>query len=290
MKLEVEHIDDKGQINHIELNLSYLQFIKHLAFAGMGENRYPNNSFRYLGHMFEFVQYWGPERNHFSIPKIIFNDPTERGQISNKIGKALADFLSKKIYGAKYTHNYEDAMVLNGYPIKGERPDLYCDTRSRQFAVEAKGLKASTVSTNQMLKHKSQSRQGPVPVHFSVASVAYNLYQAPSVKFHDPVGDDVKYSKDINNELIATYYRSILDSIKQLDLEQSKNTEHIPKDFIAYRLPKIYPINQLSLLLHESIVSREWEQMEEFNLGRSERSHRTYIDADGVGLCIRETW
>lgn len=287
MKLKVEHLDDKGQIEDIEINLSYLQFIKHLAFAGMGVNRSPYNSFRFLGFMFEFVQYWGPEPDHFSIPEIIFNDPTELGQISNKIGKALADFLSKKIYGAKYTHNYEDAMVQNGYPIKGERPDLYCDTRSKQFAVEAKGFKASTVSANKMLKHKSQSRQGPVPVHFSVASVAYNLYQAPSVKFHDPIGDDVKYSTDINNKLIALYYRSILDSIKQLHLEQSENAERIPNDFIAYHLPAIYPKTKVYLLLHESIVIGEWEQVEDFNSRRIEENYDTYIDADGVGLCIR---
>ncbi|MBG9993324.1 hypothetical protein [Pseudoalteromonas sp. NZS37] len=287
MKIKVEHLNDKGKIEDIELNLSYLQFIKHLAFAGMGVSKSPHNSPRFLGFMFEFVQYWGSEPDHFSIPRIISNDPTELGQISNKIGKALADFLSKKIYGAKYTHNYEDAMVQGGHLIKGERPDLYCDTRSKQFAVEAKGFKVPTVSANKMLKYKSQSQQGPVPVHFSVASVAYDLYQAPSVKFHDPIGDDVKYSTDINNKLIELYYRSILDSIELLNLEQSKNAERIPNDFIAYHLPEIYPKNKMHLLLHKSIVNGDWEQMEEFNSRKIEEKNDTYIDSDGVGLCIR---
>ncbi|MDR9497768.1 MAG: hypothetical protein RI556_01225 [Hydrogenovibrio sp.] len=49
MKLKVEHLNDKGQIEDLELNLSYLQFIKHLAFAGMGVNKSPYNSFRFLG-------------------------------------------------------------------------------------------------------------------------------------------------------------------------------------------------------------------------------------------------
>jgi hypothetical protein len=285
MKLKVEHLDDKGRLQNLEFNLSYLQFMKHLAFAGMGANKSLYNVFRFYGFMLEFAQYW--RRDHFSIPDVIFHDPTELGQISNRIGKGLADFLAKRIYGAKYTHNYEDAMVQHGHPIKGKRPDLYCDTLSRQFAVEAKGRKISSVSANKMLNYKSQSRRGPIPVHFSVASVAYNLYEAPSVKFHDPVGDDVKYSEDVNRKLISIYYRSILDSIEQLGIQHSFQVDGLPHSFIAYQLPPFYQQNSLYLLLHKTIVEGTWEQIKEFDSDYTEDDFDTYIDVDGVGLCIR---
>ncbi|HHY0595786.1 TPA: hypothetical protein ACVU5V_004933 [Vibrio parahaemolyticus] len=287
MKLKVEHLDDKGNFNYLEFDLSYLQFTKHLAFAGMGVNSSLYNLFRFSGFMLEFVQYWRPWDNRFVVPEIIFHDPTELGQISNRIGKGLADFLAKKIYGAKYTHNYEAAMVQHGYPIKGKRPDLYCDTRTKQFAVEAKGYKVSSVSANKMLEHKSQSRQGPIPVHFSVASVAYNLYESPTVKFHDPVGDDFVYSDDINRKLIAIYYQSILDSIEQIGLEPIYQMDDIPQGFVAYRIPIVPPKNSLFLLLHKSIVSRDWQDTEEFVIENDEGDFLTYIDVDGVGLCIR---
>lgn len=287
MKLKVEHLDIEAKFSDREFYLSYLQFTKHLAFAGMGVNRSLYNLFRFSGFMLEFVQYWRYGGDCFFVRDVIFHDPTELGQISNRIGKGLADYLAKKICGAKYTHNYEDAMVEYGYPIKGKRPDLYCDTRSRQFAVEAKGYKVSSVSANKMRDHKSQSREGPIPVHFSVASVAYNLYESPAVKFHDPVGGDIEYSDDIKRKLIAIYYRSILDSIEQLGMEPSNQVEGLPKSFIAYRIPFLEPKRSLYLLLHKSIVEGLWEEMSEFHSDHDEDDFFTYIDVDGVGLCIR---
>lgn len=287
MKLKVEHLDDKGNFKHLEFDLSYLQFTKHLAFAGMGVNRSRYDLFRFSGFMLEFVQYWDFRYDHFTVPEIIFHDPTELGQISNRIGKGLADFLAKKIYGAKYTHNYESAMVQHGHPIKGKRPDLYCDTRTSQFAVEAKGFKATSVSPNQMLEHKSQSRQGPISVHFSVASVAYDLYGTPTVKFHDPVGKDNVYSKDVNQKLIAIYYRSILESIEYLGMEPYSQVENVPVGYLAYRVPILPPRGSFYLLLHKSIVSEQWGEIEGFNPEYDEDDVFTYIDVDGVGMCIR---
>jgi hypothetical protein len=287
MKLKVEHLDDKGQFQNLEFNLSYLQFIKHLAFAGMGVDKFRYRLLRFSGFMLEFVEYFGSQPDKFTIPEVIFHDPTELGQISNRIGKALADFLAKKIYKAKYTHNYEDAMVQHGHPIMGKRPDLYCDTLSRQFAVEAKGFKVSTVSANKMNDYKSQSKEGPVPVHFSVASVAYNLYKAPTVKFHDPVGGDVTYAEDINKKLIAIYYRSILDTIEEFNLVPSIGVEDLQDSFISYQLPFSHPRNSLYLMLHKSIVDGVWDQVKEFDSGYIEDDINSYIDVDGVGLCIR---
>jgi len=287
MKIKVEHLDDKGKFEDLEFDLTYLQFTKHLAFAGMGVNRSLYNLFRFSGFMLEFVQYWRVWEDRFTVPEVILHDPTELGQLSNRIGKGLADFLAKRIYGAKYTHNYEAAMVQHGHSIKGRRPDLYCDTSSKQFAVEAKGYKVSSVSANKMLDHKSQSKEGPIPVHFSVASVAFNLYESPIIKFHDPVGEDIEYSEDINRKLIAIYYRSILDSIEQVGMKASNQLENQPPGYVAYQVPFLPPKRSLYLLLHESIVGGWWDDIREFHNDYAEDDFFTYIDVDGVGLCIR---
>ena len=177
MKLKVEYYDGQNTTNHV-FDLTYLQFIKHLAFAGMGVHTSPYNMFRFLGFWIEFFPYWKTSANGFHLPKVIYNDPTEHGQISNRIGKAFADFLAKKIYKAKYTHNFEDLMASDGYKIKGERPDLYCDSLTTQFAIEAKGYTRKSISNKEMDKFKRQAKETwPISVHFSVASVAYNLYK-----------------------------------------------------------------------------------------------------------------
>ncbi|MEQ7870446.1 hypothetical protein V6R97_07310 [Chromohalobacter salexigens] len=287
MKIKVEHLDDKGRFEDLEFDLTYLQFTKHLAFAGMGVHRSLYNLFRFTGYMLEFVQYWRIREDRFAVPEVILHDPTELGQLSNRIGKGLADFLAKRIYGAKYTHNYESAMVQYGHPIKGRRPDLYCDTGSRQFAVEAKGYKVSSVSENKMLEHKSQSLEGPVPVHFSVASVAFDLYESPTIKFHDPVGEGIEYAEGINKKLISIYYRSIMYSIEQVGMERSDRVENLPEGYIAYEIPFLPPRRCLYLLLHKSIVENMWDDIREFPSDYAEDDIFTYIDVDGVGLCIR---
>ncbi len=287
MKLKVEYYDGQNTTNHV-FDLTYLQFIKHLAFAGMGVHTSPYNMFRFLGFWIEFFPYWKTSANGFHLPKVIYNDPTEHGQISNRIGKAFADFLAKKIYKAKYTHNFEDLMASDGYKIKGERPDLYCDSLTTQFAIEAKGYTRKSISNKEMDKFKRQAKETwPISVHFSVASVAYNLYKDIHVKFHDPIGDDVEYSTDLNKALVDKYYRSILKLIKQFGLIPSNQVDNLPQGYVAYRIPLISQENSTYLLLHRLIVEEKWERLELNNDQYNSVSEDTYIDVDCVGLCIR---
>ncbi|MFI3223510.1 MAG: hypothetical protein QX191_10790 [Methylococcaceae bacterium] len=286
MKLKVEYFDGQS-ITNPEFDLTYLQFIKHLAFAGMEVHTSPYFMFRFLGFMFEFLPYWKTSVNGLELPEIVFRDPTELGQISNRIGKALADFLAKKIYKAKYTHNYEHAMFLRKHPIKGERPDLYCHSLTKQFAIEAKGYKKSRISDVDMEKFKMQSKKGPLTFNFTVASVAYNLYKDIHVKFHDPVGIDMDYSTDLNKELVDTYYRSILNLIKQFGLLPSNQVDNLPQDYVAYKIPLITQETFLYLLLHRLIVEEKWGRLELTNDHYNSDSEDTYIDVDCVGLCIR---
>jgi len=286
MKLKVEYYDGQNTTNHV-FDLTYLQFIKHLAFAGMGVHTSTYNMFRFLGFWIEFFPYWKTSANGFSLPEIVLRDPTELGQISNRIGKALADFLAKKIYKAKYTHSYEHAMFLKKHPIEGKRPDLYCVSLKNQFAIEAKGYKKSRISDDDMEKIKDQSKEGPLSVNFTVASVAYNLYKDIHVKFHDPVGDDVEYSTDLHKALVDRYYRSILNLIKQFSLMPSSQVDNLPQNYVAYRIPLIAQENSTYLLLHRLIVEENWERLELNNGQYNSDSEDTYIDEDCVGLCIR---
>jgi hypothetical protein len=73
------------------------------------------------------------------------SDPTEKGQFSNLVGKAIADFLSKRIDHSLFTVNYEAAMRLKdiSLSISGKqirRPDLPAFVPNATFAIEAKGF------------------------------------------------------------------------------------------------------------------------------------------------------
>ena len=283
MNILAEHIDANGAMRRLNVDLSFPGFVKHLTFAGLGHQRFPFISFRYLAHWYELHQFWSANPRHFSLPHPFINDPTEKNYLSNKIGRGLADFLAKTIYGARYTHCYEDAMVQSGHAIQGPRPDYYCDTLTQQFALEAKGFTRRTVSSTDMAKHKAQSATGPIPVNFNVASIAYGLYSAPKVKFHDPEGDNISYHHELNSKLRFRYYNEILEAIQ---LFRFTKEESNIRDYILYRHPfgKLFP----NVLLHKEIISREWRSNEWLPSGhqhtQSERLY--YIDLDGVGIVI----
>ena len=280
MKILLEHIDGSGKTRQETVSLGYLAFCKHAALAGAGKRKPAFYSSRYNGIVSEFRQYWESRATSFSLPIPFRNDPSEKAYVSYKVGRALADYFAKKIYSARFTHNYEDAMKLSGYSITGNRPDFYCDTLKKQFAIEAKGTDKKSISDRKMREHKTQSKCGPLSVQFSVASVAYNLYASPSVKFHDPIGEDVEYNKESNQELRSQYFNSILDSVAEMNLPEN---QIVKGDYISYVLPTD---NQqaLSLLVHRAIVERDWGGDDWFPENQDTEEDSIYIDLDGIGL------
>lgn len=90
------------------------------------------------------------DNNRFSIPYTGIKDLTEKNHFSNIVGKAIADFLSKKIDNSLYTVNYEAAMSLCGHSLLGMRPDLLAFNHDEKFAIEAKGFSRSNISNNDM--------------------------------------------------------------------------------------------------------------------------------------------
>lgn len=286
MEYKLIHKDISGNKTTSVGIISFLSFVKHATFAGINRHYFTRLPFRYLSLLFDFApSFIGP--NHFQLLPELVNDPTETAYISNRIGRAFADYFAKKLYGARFTHSYECSMQLKGYPISGKRPDFYCDTLTKQFAVEAKGYSAQSISESAMIKHKDQSKTGPLPVNFSAASVAYNLYKNPKIKFYDPEGDIVPYDDSLNSELRDLYYRSVMDFIKIFSRSETKSEF---SDYVAYNISyPLIPVRQI--LVHRAISEKRWDNVEWLSsVERKEGNDgEFYIDVDGIGLTSRQT-
>jgi hypothetical protein len=284
MEYVLIHQDAAGKKTTSVGHISFLAFVKHATFAGINRQFFPHLPFRYSSLFFEFAPSFFYS-NHFQLLPELANDPTETAYISNRIGRAFADYFSKKLYGAKFSHSYECAMQLQRHPVSGERPDFYCDTLTKQFAVEAKGYSAKSISEGAMKKHKAQSKTGPLPVNFSAASVAYNLYNTPKIKFYDPEGDNVPYDDSLNLKLRNLYYQSALYFIEQIS---GPRTQSELPDYFAYNIPYSFMAAR-QILVHKAILEQRWRNVEWFaSIEKKEGSDDDlYIDVDGIGLTTR---
>lgn len=300
IKFLLEHKDKNNKTHTHHEEIYYFQFIKHLAFAGFQFHQSIFHAIRFISYYFEFLNYTKSE-DAFFLPDTIRYDQTEVGQISNKIGKAFADYAAKKIYGASHTTTYENAMQLNGLQIKGNRPDLYCIiencNKKLQFSVEAKGYSCSNISHNKMIKHKGQAGSGPLPVNFYVASVAYNLYgkdpkKPITVKFHDPDNDGVEYNKSLNNKIIMAYYTNLKHTIELLELNgliKKQPSKEINKNKYSY-FSVCCPSSKrkLSIIINSEII----DNLEEFILSKHYQEQEKkqihginyFIDSDQIGI------
>lgn len=216
MNIDVEHKDSTGQISTITVNFTWLALLKHLAIAGQGHAPALNKLMRTIGMMLHYCCYIQKNdfnNNRFSEPPKALSDPTEKAQFSNLVGKAIADYLSKKIDKSIYTVNYEAAMRLNGRKIGGSRPDLIAYCPQSIIAIEAKGLGRNTPGN--MQNHKKQSQSGPIKVNRSVACVSYNIFQKIKCNYHDPVIGDFHYDNDSLKELSKSYYKGLSDYLSK---------------------------------------------------------------------------
>lgn len=214
MNLSVEYKDTAGVLSNQTHTLSRLAFAKHLAISGQGYALHPRKLMRTLGMFLHYSYYMrtGPfNRDRFSEPPIGLSDPTEKGQFSNLAGKAIADFLSKRINRSLYTVNYEAAMRLRGMPLsiagkQVKRPDLLAFAPNATFAIEAKGFSGGY---GNMTDHKDQSQKGGIPVNYSIASVSYNLYQQVKCKYHDPFNENIPFDNQLLSDLTRNYYTGL---------------------------------------------------------------------------------
>ncbi|HDS1580356.1 TPA: hypothetical protein QEL15_002447 [Stenotrophomonas maltophilia] len=293
MRIDVDFIDLNAKSHSLIVDMSLPAFLKHLAISGQGERggalmALSRGAGAYLFHRRYFdVRLWrlaGLRRAHPYL-----HDPTDQGDFSTLAGRAVADFLAKKLLDAKFTHGYEAAMQLKKLPLVGDRPDFYCVTRDskRQFAMEAKGYGKKYVGSIEMAEHKAQSKSGPLAVHFTVASVLFRCYGKPRCNFHDPLEGDVEFDFELNAALANQFYSGLLEEFDAY-LERV-NLEIDGREFISYELSSIFPVRRgrrASLLLDARIPGvLNSERVLDFSF-EPISSKRIYVDVDGVGFTV----
>lgn len=215
MNLTVEYKDTAGTITNQTHNLTRIAFAKHLAIAEQGFAPRPQKLIRTLSMFFHYryyVQRQAFNNNRFSEPPMQLSYPTEKGQFSNLAGKAIADYLSKRIDQSIFTVNYEAAMRLRNMPLNVGRPDLLAYKQNSMFAIEAKVYSGGH---GNMTTHKAQSQTGGIPVNFSVACVSYNLYNNVQCKYHDPYNDNVPYDNELLKKLTKQYYGGLSEFLNE---------------------------------------------------------------------------
>ena len=301
MKIAVEYLDKHGNVSNRDYSISKIGLVKHMAIAGQ---RYAPNSHKILktiGMFFQFSYYLQSNslrNNKFSLPPNYLYDPTEKGQFSNIAGKAIADFLAKKIDNAIHTVNYEAAMKMKDMPITRSRPDLLAFTNKSTFAIEAKGFSRSYV--NNMINHKNQSQTGGIPVNFTVASVSYNLYNQVKCKYHDPYNGNIPFDEELFAESTKKYYSGFIDFLKFGDYKEVeyKNEKFYEIDlfspyfmdinhdiFFRYFMHDVLLHHQPKIILPKSIDKYAKEGLNTNNepfLYDGDR--QIYIDNDRIGL------
>jgi hypothetical protein len=208
------------------------------------------------------------------------NDPTELGQFSNRVGKAIADYFARRLSGAIKTHTYEDALAVRHLPIIGERPDLYCDTGTEQFSMEAKGFSVASVSDNAMKNYKAQAQSGALPVNFAIACVSYNLFRRPECKYYDSPVSDAPYNNALNRMLARLKYArllSVLDTLPRIGMSTVAN-QRVER----FRIASGEDV-PLTLLVVERIRAFVRRSGPTFRAERFEQAG-VFLDNDGIGL------
>lgn len=311
MNITVNHIDTNGTSHNLNFRMTRLAFAKHLAIAGQGYAPKPQKLLRTIGMLFHYSYYLQRQafnNNRFSEPPQALSDPTEKGQFSNIAGKAIADFLSKRIDSSLYTVNYEAAMRLQGYRLTGQRPDLIAYSSNSVFAIEAKGRHQNT--PGDMTVHKAQAQAGPINVNFSVACVSFNLFNQVTCNYHDPINDNIPFDNVSLAALTRNYYRGLLEFLNQKIFEyrevnfqgerfyevelSRRNFEKIfPGEFpfspfwyfevMDFFRPKLI----LPIAIRDYAESGITNNTTPFRFESFEQDGNIYIDNDRVGLRIR---
>ena len=309
MNIQVEYKNGAGTITNQTHRMTRLAFAKHLAIAGQGYAPRPQKLIRTIAMFFlycNYIQRQAFNNNKFSEPPIQLSDPTEKGQFSNLAGKAIADFLSKRIDQSIFTVNYEAAMKMKAMPIKGSRPDLLAFKNNATFAIEAKGYSGRS---GKMKTHKAQSQTGGIPVNFSVACVSYNLYNNVKCKYYDPYNDNIPYDNELLKKLTRQHYSGLAEFLekehfdyREIKIQGEKFYEVelfyrpfenlFPDEFpfCYFRHFEILEFYRPRLIL--PIAIKDYAEIgltgetKPFLFETSEQEYNTYVDNDRVGLRI----
>ena len=310
MNIPVNYIDQNGNTQNLNYNLSRVAFAKHMAIAGQGYAPRLHKLLRIFSMFFHYMYYIQRDsfyNNSFSEPPIQLSDPTEKGQFSNLAGKAIADFLSKRIDQSIFTVNYEAAMRLKGMPLNVGRPDLLAYKQNSMFAIEAKGYSGGH---GNMTTHKTQSKTGGIPVNFTVACVSYNLYNNIQCNYHDPYYDDISYDNELLKMLTKQYYSGLSEYLNEKYFKYDEveiQGEKFYEVKLSYRpfeklFPDEFPFRHfwhceileyynpriiLPFAIRDYAENGITNEIKPFIFETKEQDYNTYIDNDRIGLRIR---
>jgi hypothetical protein len=111
MELNVEHIDAAKNVNHTKLHITLPAFLKHFSMVGRGRRPLLASIPRMISSAILYADYI-PYRSFrkalgFNEPPTERYDLHEKGTFSGLVGKAIADFLAKRIDKAIYSISYE---------------------------------------------------------------------------------------------------------------------------------------------------------------------------------------
>lgn len=301
MNLLVNHKDRHGVITDKTFSISRLAFIKHMAIAGQGYAPRPQKLLRTIGMLFHYSYYLNRNdfyaHNRFSTPPQLLSDPTEQGQFSTLVGKAIGDFLSKKIDGSILTVNYE---AIGPRPMR-RRPDLVAFTQNSVFTLEAKARANATPGN--MANHKIQAASGALARNFSVACISYHIYNRLRCNYHDPYNENVPFNNELLSALSKDYYSGLAGFLNRSYFDyrevQFNGEKFYEIDILNRRIEKtgldlwmwdILHFYRPSIILPGNI--REYakngisKDSTPFN-SESLQENNIYIDNDRVGLLIR---
>ncbi|GAB3915919.1 hypothetical protein [Mucilaginibacter boryungensis] len=314
MNIAVEYINTHGVLANQMHRMSRVAFAKHLAIAGQGYAPTPRKLIRTIAMFLHYSYYTRSgafNDDRFSEPPIELSDPTEKGQFSNLAGRAIADFLSKHIGHSMFTVNYEAAMRLRGMRLsigrrQVRRPDLLAFANNETFAVEAKGFSGGY---GNMGDHKAQSQTGGIPVNYTIASVAYDLYRNVKCKYHDPFNDNVAFDNELLGGLTRDYYAGLAQFLNEkffyfreaeyfgeqfyeVDLSNRNFFQYFKKDFpfsfwqhelLDYYRPTLILPRDIRAFAKNGISNN----IRPFLFDSIEQNSNIYIDNDRVGLSFR---
>jgi len=295
MKLNVEQLDAAGIHSQTVFHITLPAFLKHFSMVGRGRRRLLASITRMLSSAFLYADYipWLSFRTALGFNQA----PTERydlhekGTFSGLVGKAIADFLAKRIDNVVYSVPYESEMIKKGISVQGQRPDLICITANgEKLAVEAKGYCKSKILENEMRRHKAQSSSGPINVNRSIAAVSFNIYEDICVKYHDPNSED-KYdgrdTKDITKEFYVDVAEiSRFDEGLRVVFEDKTECAAIPiRSLLSGDLLRLFircPTYEVFALLDEKVHFAA--KTGELPVIEHKMGEYFYLDSDGLGL------
>ena len=303
MKIPVDYIDTNGNQHDLTFRMSRLAFVKHLAMVGQRYLPKPHKLMRTVGMFYHYSHYMQLSEfynNRFSEPPKQLSDPTEKGQFSTLAGKAIADYLSKRIDQSLFTVNYEAALRLNNMKVNVRRPDLIAYTQNSQFAIECKGY---SKGSGNMTNHKTQSKTGGIPVNYTIACVSHNLYKEVKCKYHDPFNESVEYDNVSLQALTRNYYHGLLEFINQeyfeyheIELQGEKfyevelpfqNFDNLFTDMFPFRVNLILP-SKIRTFAEKGLTNNIKPFIYDTKRLNIKEWSKIYIDNDRVGLRLEK--